>query len=625
MLFKPQWAGSLQVLKLEVGGDGHSTINTESSHMHTEHDPPSFKRGWVTWLMQEAVKRNPEIRIGGLSWTWPGWTKGSVAKKVSYLTKWCTGIKKEFNVTVEFMGLQNEGDITGGNLNFTLALRASLDAAGFTETIIDCCDGHNFNFLEPSSDTGKAMADHSSAFYNAVGALGIHEPLRNAESVPETALATGKPIWSSESYTTYSDSNGGGCWARAINWGWVKGNLTRHMAWNLIQSYPTDGSGMNYNGHGLTWAVGPWSGHYTVAPPIWSSAHYTQATEYSWHFLPVGSGSGMLPAGGSYVSLVSPNGCAGGTTAGDAAVDYTMVVQTMEHDMSSCFKDTHAPFTVAAENVTFAIEVGLLSKLRRAGGGGAVMLHVRRTQLFADSTVDPNYWVPPELSTNRYFESQPPIAVSPTGEFTLSLGVNEILTLTTLDNMHRGDDSPGPDLGLAVIPNATAWPYKQQCQPLTGHPIDTPMVLGGFPAMDQQGVFEARTSRDGSVKGTTTMQQASFAPSLWLHSASLHHHCPSLCFFAPSCIASLVFPLQVVPVECDEWHSGGKYRFPQTFIGPPVNLSAPQGGVVSCSVLPPAFASGWAGIGIGGQATTGDVVVSTQAICRWLCSGTFGG
>ena len=69
----------------------------------------------------------------------------------------------------------------------------------------------------------------------------------------EAFFCAGKPIWSSESYTTYSDSNGGGCWARAINWGWVKGNLTRHMAWNLIQSYPTDGSGMNYNGHGLTW------------------------------------------------------------------------------------------------------------------------------------------------------------------------------------------------------------------------------------------------------------------------------------------------------------------------------------------------------------------------------------
>jgi hypothetical protein len=39
------------------------------------------------------------------------------------------------------------------------------------------------------------------------------------------------------------------------------------------------------------------------------------------------------------------------------------------------------------------------------------MLYARRTQLFADSVVDPNYWVPPERSTNRYFESQPPVAV----------------------------------------------------------------------------------------------------------------------------------------------------------------------------------------------------------------------
>ena len=48
VLFKPAWAGGLQVLKLEIGGDGQSTTNTESSHMHTEFDPPSFQRGWVT-------------------------------------------------------------------------------------------------------------------------------------------------------------------------------------------------------------------------------------------------------------------------------------------------------------------------------------------------------------------------------------------------------------------------------------------------------------------------------------------------------------------------------------------------------------------------------------------------
>ena len=63
-------------------------------------------------------------------------------------------------------------------------------------------------------------------------------------------------------YTTYSDSNGGGCWARALNWGYVLGNVTRHIAWNLIQAYPSVGDGMNYDGHGLMWAEVPWAGHY---------------------------------------------------------------------------------------------------------------------------------------------------------------------------------------------------------------------------------------------------------------------------------------------------------------------------------------------------------------------------
>ena len=79
--------------------------------------------------------------------------------------------------------------ITGGNVAFAVALRASLDAAGFASTLIDCCDGHDFSFL-------PELADRSSPFFHAVDALGIHEPLRNAESVPAAALATGKPIWS---------------------------------------------------------------------------------------------------------------------------------------------------------------------------------------------------------------------------------------------------------------------------------------------------------------------------------------------------------------------------------------------------------------------------------------------
>ena len=121
-------------------------------------------------------------------------------------------------------GLQNEGSITGGNAAFSVALRQSLDAAGFKDTIIDCCDAHNFDFIND-------LENKSTDFFKSVGALAVHEPLRNAESVPQAALDTGKPIWSSESYTTFSDANGGGCWARAINWGYVLGNVTRHIAW----------------------------------------------------------------------------------------------------------------------------------------------------------------------------------------------------------------------------------------------------------------------------------------------------------------------------------------------------------------------------------------------------------
>jgi galactosylceramidase len=204
VLFKPRWAGAAQVLKLEIGGDGHSTINTESSFMHVP-DPAnaSFNRGWESMLALEAKKRNPNIKIGGLAWSWPFWTKDDMSKKVGYLTAWVTGMKKELNITVDYIGLQNEGKMTGGYDQASVALRKALDSAGHNHTRIECCDNHNFDGLP---------TDPTTDYYKAVDTYGVHEPLRNSESVPAEYSATGKPIWSSESYTTFSDSNGGGCW-----------------------------------------------------------------------------------------------------------------------------------------------------------------------------------------------------------------------------------------------------------------------------------------------------------------------------------------------------------------------------------------------------------------------------
>lgn len=66
LLFKRQFAASLQHLKVEIGGDINSTDGSEPSHARTRQEflnprPEYFDRGYEWWLMKEAKKRNPDI------------------------------------------------------------------------------------------------------------------------------------------------------------------------------------------------------------------------------------------------------------------------------------------------------------------------------------------------------------------------------------------------------------------------------------------------------------------------------------------------------------------------------------------------------------------------------------
>ena len=49
-LFKPNYGASLQILKVEIGGDSQSTDGTESSHQHSE-DDLDYKRGYEWWVV----------------------------------------------------------------------------------------------------------------------------------------------------------------------------------------------------------------------------------------------------------------------------------------------------------------------------------------------------------------------------------------------------------------------------------------------------------------------------------------------------------------------------------------------------------------------------------------------
>ena len=54
-----------KILKVEIGGDAQSTEGTEASHMHNEWDE-NYSGGYGWWLMTEAKKRTPNIKLYGL-------------------------------------------------------------------------------------------------------------------------------------------------------------------------------------------------------------------------------------------------------------------------------------------------------------------------------------------------------------------------------------------------------------------------------------------------------------------------------------------------------------------------------------------------------------------------------
>ena len=71
-LFKPGYGASLQILKVEIGGDTNSTDGSESSIEHAE-GSINCNNGYEWWLMEQAKALNPNIKLYGLAWGAPGW------------------------------------------------------------------------------------------------------------------------------------------------------------------------------------------------------------------------------------------------------------------------------------------------------------------------------------------------------------------------------------------------------------------------------------------------------------------------------------------------------------------------------------------------------------------------
>lgn len=146
-------------------------------------DDLNYERGYEWWLMAEAKKRNPDVKLYGLSWAVPGWI-GDGCKSCSmpeqyyhgddnieYHLKWIEGAKSAHNLTIDYLGIWNE---RASDPDWIVRLRAALDKAGHqhvtivaSDTSFDVCDGFAQN---------KTVAD-------AIGIIGVRfNPLRLASS-----------------------------------------------------------------------------------------------------------------------------------------------------------------------------------------------------------------------------------------------------------------------------------------------------------------------------------------------------------------------------------------------------------------------------------------------------------
>ncbi|WP_283843535.1 hypothetical protein [Kitasatospora humi] len=174
-LFKPGYGASLQILKIEIGGDTNTTDGAEPSIEHTR-GAVDCDQGYEWWLAQQAKARNPDIKLYALAWGAPGWvgvddpgnpTPGSPyfwsADMQNYLVSWL-GCAAQHDLSVDYLGGWNE---RGYSKSWYESLRTTLNANGYHPKIV-ADDGFGWGV---ANDVAT-----DPAFAAAVDVVGTHYP-----------------------------------------------------------------------------------------------------------------------------------------------------------------------------------------------------------------------------------------------------------------------------------------------------------------------------------------------------------------------------------------------------------------------------------------------------------------
>jgi len=461
-LFLPNFGASLQICKVEIGGDAQSTDGSEPSHMHSS-DDLDFKRGYEWWIMKEAKRRNPNVKLYGLSWAFPGWigngTKNPFQNPsilANYTTQWLQGARDVHGLEIDYIGIWNERAYSA---DYIKLLRKYLDHHGFKNTQIVAADG--------TEDVCDGMKEDQS-FADTVSVVGLHYPYDGTGYYNSNCTSLGKPLWASEESSSYDDLNGAACWARVLSAHFVLHNITASIMWNLVGSYYY---GTSWYASSMMTADQPWSGYYKVAPVIWATAHYTQFTEIGWKFTAIGSGSGQLKTGGYYVTLADPN-----------SNNFTIVIEKIPRDHGLCVRPGLPPdeLNVTGELVKFQIQKGYLN--------GPTKLSTWRSNFAKDKPI--------------LFQKINDTLVSDDGEFEIFVDWGDVVTLSTIQTAQKGMH-PKPPVSKYEFP----LPFESNIQ-------ETEPSKEAFGFADQFGIFEVHPKQDGSDE-LTMRQMVPEDPITW--------------------------------------------------------------------------------------------------------------
>jgi hypothetical protein len=397
-LFKPNYGANIQILKVEIGGDINSTDGAEAGHMRTP-DEINCNRGYEWWLMKEARKRNPEIKLAGLAWGSPGWIGKTfwTDENIIYHLAWLDCAEQN-GLKIDYMGGWNE---RGYNVDWYIKWRKALkDNYPHIELIggDECCREDLWRIVDDMYKNKKFMdaIDHVAVHF----ACGHRTGHKSCYS-PEHACDLDKPLWMSENSAQNHDI-GSLPAARALNRMYIDARITGYMTWSPVSAWY---SNMELADTGILLAEWPWSGYYQVGKSIWVFAHTAQFVQPGWKY--IDAACGYLGGGASYVSLQS-----------ESKRDFSIIIEAVDAEKT--------------EIAEFSLQ----------GGLSAQEVYVWETNLLSDN--DNNHFV-------RKVVLKPQ-----NGHFTITVEPGHLYTITSTKGQEKGIAKP-----RANIYERMKLPYKE--------------------------------------------------------------------------------------------------------------------------------------------------------------------